>query len=492
MLALYLYASGASRQTISIMCTLGYSASWTTTISSYVKRDKVTGEVVSTTLGVLNKLSESMRQASRDLAATKLQADIFDNVNIDEPSPEQIIGRHDMQENGTCATIFRLHKAELADMKISDFQDRFLRARKLEITDILHTTDEAKQFRDNLIFTILRIIINHGGEQFKKFEKDLNKHQPETTAKIDIHKTHLFPLPAMNIDESSVLGNIKVDEAIVKELAIPCETMGRHRGYVRFKGGDQLSLARLRSIELVRAGHESDYRGFFWGIWMPGLFHVKIADTTGTFMNHWGQPDTGTQNPGSLWYHNTHLDRLPIVLTSLPPFRVCRDLVFVSLYARILHCLLRVSGHAKLEDYVETATWDSLHTDAAAIYDTYATASIAAKLREEREEELAQHSQEAVAENQQSEVEERKRPLTAGDMLFENGVYFLRDALLSREFSDAIKCGDSGRVILVLKIWALAFRGNGRTKYAYEMLHLIHHLEAVWSPEIRQVVSVTG
>jgi len=30
--------------------------------------------------------------------------------------------------------------------------------------------------------------------------------------------------------------------------------------------------------------------------------------------------------------------------------------------------------------------------------------------------------------------------------------------------------------MLVLKIWALSFCGNGQTKYAYEMLHVIHNL----------------
>lgn len=48
-----------------------------------------------------------------------------------------------------------------------------------------------------------------------------------------------------------------------------------------------------------------------------------------------------------------------------------------------------------------------------------------------------------------------------GDMVFENAILFLRDALLSREFTDAIKCGDLGRVVLVLKVWALGFRGSG-------------------------------
>ena len=78
-----------------------------------------------------------------------------------------------------------------------------------------------------------------------------------------------------------------------------------------------------------------------------------------------------------------------------------------------------------------------------------------------------------------------KVPVTEGDMVFEKAVLFLRDALISREFSDVVKAGDSGRVVLVLKTWALSFRGNGRTKYAYEMLHLIHNLTSVWSPAIR-------
>ncbi|KAJ7572232.1 hypothetical protein C8J56DRAFT_808383 [Mycena floridula] len=42
--------------------------------------------------------------------------------------------------------------------------------------------------------------------------------------------------------------------------------------------------------------------------------------------------------------------------------------------------------------------------------------------------------------------------------------------------------------MLVLKIWSLGFRGNGRTKYAYEMLHIIHNLTHVWPQSIRDIV----
>jgi hypothetical protein len=75
-----------------------------------------------------------------------------------------------------------------------------------------------------------------------------------------------------------------------------------------------------------------------------------------------------------------------------------------------------------------------------------------------------------------------------GDMVFENGCLFLRDALLTRLFADAVKSGDSGLVILVLKQWSFSYRGNGRMKYAHEMLHLLHNLTNVWTKEIRWVL----
>lgn len=84
-----------------------------------------------------------------------------------------------------------------------------------------------------------------------------------------------------------------------------------------------------------------------------------------------------------------------------------------------------------------------------------------------------------------SKEQSKDGKVTEGDMVYENAVLFLRDALISREYTDAIKAGDSGRVLLVLKMWALSFRGNGRTKYAYEMLHIIHNLTNVFPKGVR-------
>ncbi|KAG6916062.1 hypothetical protein DXG01_008587 [Tephrocybe rancida] len=511
-LGLYMYATGAQRQAIAVLSSLGLAESYSNIVSRNIARPRkpkaadtaqpgnelsqpttadptpptqnqptiiTEAQTIPTATppatapiqrtGTLRQLSGSMRDMARAIASTGLYGVVYDNINIMFRNSEQVIGRHDSQENGTCATVFRLWKANIADLETTDFQKSFLDARPLRITDIIHTADESRQFKNNLVFTLLRLAVRFGGDGFKKFEGQLEKRQP-VISKIDTHQTEIHPLPAWEIDESTIVGNAEVDNAIITELQLK-NNMEEFWRRVRFLGGDQLSIAHLRALENIRAGHEAGYQGFFWGAWMPGLFHAKIADMHGFLVTHWGKPNAADRNPGCLAFHNTRLDRLPIVLSSLPPFRTSRDLVFVSLYARVLHCLLLVSKCKSLDEYIcKTDSWEDFEAHGHAIYDQFMSASIVADLREHR----AQCNP--------------KVPPTEGDMVFENAVLFLRDAVISREFTDAIKAGDSGRVLLVLKIWALGFRGSGRTKYAYEMLHIIHNLTCVWPKPIRDIV----
>ena len=107
-----------------------------------------------------------------------------------------------------------------------------------------------------------------------------------------------------------LLEMLRVDEAIVKELQCLDTDVPEASGCVRFLqiGGDQPSTARLRAaLEFIYAGQEEGYEGFFWGAldWIPGLFHVKIADAHGTLLNHFGKPNSGSiQLP---WFFKTHI-----------------------------------------------------------------------------------------------------------------------------------------------------------------------------------------
>lgn len=418
--------------------------------------------------GLLHRLSRSCRTAARQIARSGPVAHVYDNINWIMKIAEQILGRSQAQENGTCATIFPLFDAQREDMTTKALLDSLNTAPPLALDDIVLTADEQAFHRKCTIHSILRILINQGGENFVRFKKDLESCRPDSDSKIPLHKTEVYPLPAMNINESSITGNAEVMEAIFEELEQSI-TAPEFMDEVRIVCGDQLSVTNLRSVTANRAGDDDPTQTFANVVTFPGLFHAQIHILSGILEMHWGSAE-GPQDPGSLHLHNTVLARKPIVLSSLPPYRTCRDLVFVSLYARVFHCLELVAGYDSLDEYSESVTFNQLYDHAAEIVDRFATAQVATKLRASRARELRKPESERTA---------------AGDVVFENAVLFMRDALLVREFTDAIKAGDSGRILICLKIFAMAYRGCGKTKYAYEMLHVIHKFKHVWPKPLR-------
>ncbi|KAI0661524.1 hypothetical protein C8Q70DRAFT_903404, partial [Cubamyces menziesii] len=504
-LGLYAYASGAQRQVISVLSHLGLTVSYPTLVgrgkskmpstsvactgSAEKSTRRKTTKGSAAAVGLLKRLSDACRRRSRDAALTKLLAYVYDNINMMFKVAEQVLGRKDSQQNGTCATAFKLFEASPEDMKTADLLGSFVDAPSLSLDDIILTREENDALTARLTHTILRIIVNYGGDKFARFRTDIVSSTPATLDKIPVHETEIFPLPAMHIDESSTTGNADVLSEIFSEVGLDMDSTD-FTSTIKITAGDQLSISRIRSLVANRAGHDSFGRSFLWAVCMPGLFHYKMAATHAVLESHFGS--SATYDPGSLAFHNTRLDRKPLVLSSLPAFRTCRDLIFVSLYARVLHCLQRVSNCDDLAEYAENVTFDELQTHAQAIIDQFATPARAEEQRRQRNTERRKHYRDADADantgtHDPSSASSPPPPKT-GDMVFENAVLFLRDALVLREFNDAIKAGDSGRVVTVLKLWALAFRGSGRLKYAYELLHLIHNLTHVWPEPLRKII----
>lgn len=127
MIGLYLYASGAQRQTMTVLSTLGILESYTNIVTRKRRNKKTSAEPqkgpidkestpmptsidleASTTkmesdarasspslyYGTLHQLSESMHAQARVIAATGLYSTVYDNINMMFCSAEQIIGRH--------------------------------------------------------------------------------------------------------------------------------------------------------------------------------------------------------------------------------------------------------------------------------------------------------------------------------------------------------------------------------------------------------------
>jgi len=276
------------------------------------------------------------------------------------PELSKKIAYADAQENGTCATLFPLCNAKPKDMLVEDLHKGIMNAPPLTLDDIQLTDAEADQWYACMVYTILRIIVDHGGPGFKRWQSDVENCQPVTMDKIGVHKTHVHPLPAFEVDESSIVGNVEVNDCIDEELQLNPDKP-EYNWLVGINAGDQLTQACQCTILAIWGGHEDAARAYMGRAFMPGLFHGKMTDIHGIFKTHFVKPHAGKRSSGGLAYHNKCLDCLPIVLSSLPPFSTARDLVMVSLYARVLHCLLLVSGKASLEKYLETVNSWGLH-----------------------------------------------------------------------------------------------------------------------------------
>ncbi|KAJ6594969.1 hypothetical protein B0H10DRAFT_1960576 [Mycena sp. CBHHK59/15] len=164
-----------------------------------------------THVGVLKSLAKT-------IAVVVGRKEIFGNVYVHnkyaadgrctvEHRGEGEVEKMDVKSNQPfVATIFALWKATVEHMRISNLNAAFNAAPPLSLKDVLLTMPELKLMDKCLQHCILRIIVKHGGEKFEKFRKALDTAPPVTPEKIELHQTCFHPLPAWNIDESTILG----------------------------------------------------------------------------------------------------------------------------------------------------------------------------------------------------------------------------------------------------------------------------------------------
>ncbi len=438
--------------------------------------------------GLLRRLCHFCRVSARRNARELLCGNVYDNINWMEHVAEQRVDHKDTQQNGTCATIFPLFDAKPEAMRTTELLKSLDSAPPLCIEDILHSPAEVTLFQKSLEHTFLRQLLSASEPLARRFQDQVDECLPDQEDQIPLHKTEVIPLPAMQIDESSITGNADVMDEMFTELGFDPHSED-FAATVRLIFGDQLSIARLRTLINNRAGHETEADSYAYTAFGPGLFHHQLAFGHGFVETHFGDPTTnGAGNPSCLAFLNGVLDRKAISPNSLPPYRTTRDLVYHILIAATPICLQEVSGTQDFENYTATVSFDQLRGDVSKVFQKILNARVISGLRRARQDEVAERTRAAPDPQAFDPFAEDQPKLKTGDMVFENMVLMLRDALILREFNDAIKGGYSGRICHVLKVLALMYRGLGRTKYAHETLHIIHNLTHIWPKPLRYVV----
>ena len=103
---------------------------------------------------------------------------MYDNINPSNKIAQQVLGRKDAVESGTCATAFTLYDAKADDMRTDTYLNHFLQAGPLKESDLSLTKDEGQLLKELFEHAVLRVIVTLGGERFAKFKSDVDASTP--------------------------------------------------------------------------------------------------------------------------------------------------------------------------------------------------------------------------------------------------------------------------------------------------------------------------
>ncbi|KAF9475260.1 hypothetical protein BDN70DRAFT_915054 [Pholiota conissans] len=385
---------------------------------------------------------------------------IWDNINFAFNVVEQRHDSKDHFDNGTTATLVLLFKVveNAPPLALKPPRTNHIPILNFTAADLLPNPEEAARVQDGQLWHIKDILFDAFPNLRKRFAHSILP--PPVGQQVPVHKTEQYPLPAMHINESSLEGTLHLLKTIFCDSLQLTEDDIRRKGVV-ICAGDHLSLSLLDKISAIRCDDTNlmdNVRRYTEG--RTGLLHVKFAHARMVANEYWGKPNS--KSPWLLWKVNTLLGRKPISAglkaKSLPPFRPFYELILnLTLPANILDAF-RI--YCPLEDLDEWVTSVSNVTE----IDVVARQILDELCSGRRVEQL--------------------RRATRRDVPFENICLFNRDGLHLCQFKHAVKCGDVGVVLDLIKRLMLAFRGTGQNpKYADALFQIVVNLRNM-DPEL--------
>ncbi|KAF9230223.1 hypothetical protein BU15DRAFT_83896 [Melanogaster broomeanus] len=321
-------------------------------------------------------------------------------------------------------------------------------------------------------WVFLSDLCNHGPEYFRRFKGDIA--EPEGIDQIPLVKTEITAARAMDVNNSTVSGNIRAVVDLLRQGGIydPAELAAENLDapdisqHVILIHGDLGTGERLQAVQLRRSIEATPWDRFQHVVFIPGLFHLKMACADAVW-RCFIQPPAAREDETCL-IHDIMLLRPKEtgIYCSKPGFRRMHQLIGHAGICRRLDCwrvYIKLKRFASLEAYAASEpTLDDLKVMANEVTQTY------------------------VANYQLRNM--KKRPEKERDLQFENAVLMNRYFLLYEELSYAMNHGDIGRVETCTVHWIPILKAVGKHKYATQMTNFLVNVHFVYPPGLRRAV----
>jgi hypothetical protein len=266
---------------------------------------------------------------------------VIDNINFTLRAYSERVDSGTVQLNETTAALFVLPKSYTYEkyasvLKVAPTPSNLprLTASSLDLTpEQMQTVKSA--FKSLITYIVLQYAPGWRHRK-QKVLRPLWKLARKLKPKIRIlehDKTQFFPLKALDEEEASIAGTIRVVETLfVKSLDMPKEVAAR---IMRFVVGDWLTVRNLRLMKEEREDELSEFAKLNWVAETPMPFHFQLNGVYKIMRTHIGHPNDN--NPSSL-DHQRRLLRRAQLDPKKPEYNKAKELIRHSAIARILDC----------------------------------------------------------------------------------------------------------------------------------------------------------
>ncbi|KAI6117851.1 hypothetical protein EDD16DRAFT_1692910 [Pisolithus croceorrhizus] len=299
---------------------------------------------------------------------------------------------------------------------------------------------------------------------------------PEYIEQIPLVKTPIFAARAMDVNNSTVSGNIEAVNALLRQGGIedPAVMLEANYSsdvdlldasqYVILIHGDLGTGEQLQAAQLRRSIESTAWNCLQHVVFIPGLFHLKMA-CADVLWRCFIQPSAAREDETSLMCDIAQLrpKETGIYSTKLG-FRRMHQLIGHAGTCRRLDCWRvhaeTTRGFDNLESFaLSKPKLDDLKRMADEVACTY----------------VARHKLQRMHREQ-----DNKR-----DLQFENALLLNKYFLLYEELSYAMNHGDIGRTETCIMSWIPILKATGKHKYATHMTNFLFNIHCVYPPGLR-------
>lgn len=342
-MGLFLGISGASKRVLSVCNHMGVCISY-----EYVFRTalSVRSSQVSSVESALSQLTNSSQRRARDFVKSgkRLWCLVYDNINFTFRKASQRLHNTTEQINATTSAVIALPACFTATLfeGACSVLDRTRRQqsgdrREMSLHELVPTLEQQGQLRSAFYHAVRSLLLDNlpGLKGNKPRIKHIKK--KVVAEKLTIRplegageKTDFYPLPALNEEESSVKGTIRVVQTLVRDVLELAVDVAASK--LRFFVGDWLTIRNLRLMKYMRITEPEAWGRMDWVQEAAMPFHFQLNAMHMLFRTHLGESDN---NPSCLDRHRIRLQRYKLDKKK-PEFNQARELAEQSLVARLL------------------------------------------------------------------------------------------------------------------------------------------------------------